>query len=818
MDAVLQDLRYAVRQLIKSPGFTLVAVATLGLGIGANAGIFTIANTLFFKPPAQVLRPDELVAVYTSDFSGPRYSATSWIDYLDFRRETSDVLVGLASYAPRPFNLSAGGETQRTWGEEVSDNYFDVLGIRPVSGRFFRAEEGLRAGDEPVAVIGDGLWRQRFGSDPALIGRSVRINGHPFTVIGIAPPGFAGLVRGLKTDLWTPFLFHGLLNIGTSDLTSRGSRGLLLIGRLKPGVAPSTAKARFDVLARGLHEAFPDDWTDVQDRSRVITVTPERDARVSPAARGPVIGFIGMLMAVVGLVLLICCANVANLLLARAAGRTHELAVRLALGAKRSRLIRQLLTESVLLAGLGGLAGVLVALWTTGLLMGFQPSLPIPVALDLTPDVRVLGFTVLVALATGIVFGLAPALKATRPDLVPMLKDQTAVLGTGRRRLSLRDALVMGQVAVSLVLLVMAGLFLRSLGKARSMDPGFDPRGIILLSTQLSVQGYDSSRAHAFYEQLLERARGLPGVRAASLAEEVPLSLATGRRGVQIDGYVPRPGEDLEFPANTVSDGYFRAMSIPIVRGREFESRDRAGAPLVAIVNETFARRFWPGQDPLGKRIGWPDAWREVVGIARDGKYGSLGEEPRPYFYSPLAQRPATDLTLHVRAADPAAVQPVLGALVRQLDADLPVRITSMEEHLGLTLLSQRIGATLLGIFGALGVLLASIGLYGVLAYTVARRTREIGVRIALGAAAKDVRRLVVGHALRLVGVGAAVGLVLAFIAGRLAAGFLFGVAPADLVTFVVVPLLLGAVALVASWIPSLRATTLDPIAALRCE
>jgi macrolide transport system ATP-binding/permease protein len=815
---LLQDLRFAARGLRKNPGFTGAAILTLGLGIGANASIFTMVNTLFFKPPAQVERPGELVSVYTSDFSGPRFSTSSWVDYLDFQRGSQEVLAGLASFTPRPFSLAAGEETQRVFGEEVSGNYFDVLGMRPAAGRFLRPAENVVPGTQPVAVIGYGLWQRRFSGRAEAVGSIVHLNGHPFTIVGVAPRDFVGSFRGLKFEIWTPLLMHAVLNAGSQDLTNRGDRGLFLIGRLQPGVTVERARARFAVLARQLHAAYPDNWTDVRHESRAITVLPEREARVFPAVRGPVIGFVGLLTAVVSLVLLICCANVANLLLARASGRRREIAIRLAMGAPRRRLVRQLLTESLLLATLGAGAGLLLATWTTGFLQAFQPPLPLPVALDFSLDGRVLGYTITIAMLAGVVFGLVPAMRATRPDLVRALKDETALTAHGRRRVTMRDALVITQVAVSMVLLVMAGLFLRSLGKAQAADPGFAADGLVLLTTEPSIQGYDSARTAVFYDQLESRVRALPGVTAATLAESVPLGLGMNRRGVQVDGYVPQSGEEMEFGDNTVSAGYFGAMGIPMLKGREFSPVDRPGASPVAIVNEAFARRFWPGQDPIGKRIGQPDAWREVVGVAKDGKYASLGEEPKPYFYLPLAQSYSTDLTLHVRTGNPAALQGDLRVLVHALDSDLPIRMVTMDEHLGLSVLPQRIGATLLGVFGALGLILASVGLYGVLAYSVALRRREIGVRIALGAAAADVRRLVVGQALRLVIAGVVAGLLVAFAAGRLASSFLFGVGAADPLTFAGVPLLLGAVAVLASGLPAHRAARIDPMDALRSE
>ncbi|MDP3773877.1 MAG: ABC transporter permease [Gemmatimonadales bacterium] len=818
MESLLQDLRFAARTLFNSPGFTIVAVLTLGLGIGANTAIFTVVNTLLLKPPAQVGEPGRLVSVYTSDFSGPRFGASSWVDYQDFKRV--DGLSGLASYAPRPFALAIDGETSRSFGEEVSGNYFGVLQVRPALGRFFLPAEDSTPGTQPVAVISHGLWQRTFGGERGVIGRAVTINGVSFTIVGVAPPGFAGSIRGIGAELWVPFLMHGVISPASEDLTNRSGRGIALMGRMKPGVTIEQVRAQFDVMARRLHDAYPDNWSNVRQEPRTIAVLPERDSRVPPQARGPVIGFMAMLMAVVGLVLLICCTNVANLTLARATARQREIAIRLAMGASRGRLVRLLLTESLLLSLLGGAAGALLAWWTTGALAAFQPALPVPLSLDLSPDARVLVFGLAVTAIAGFVFGLLPALRATRPDLVPALKDEVTAVGLGGRRYGVRDLLVIAQVSVSMVLLVMAGLFLRSLGNARSLDPGFDPRGVVMMTSDLSLQGYPQERARTFYAQLLERARALPGVRAASFAESVPLGLGFLRRGVQVEGYEARQGEDLEFGTNTVGPDYFATMGITIVRGRGIIEADNSGAPGVAVVNERFARRFWPGQDAIGKRISNDgEHWLEVVGVAKDGKYNTLGEEPAPYFYVPALQGGGRDMTLLVRTSgDPRATLGALGQLVKALDRDLPVQTATMEEHLGLSLFPLRIAATLLGIFGALGLALAGIGLYGVMAYAVAQRTRELGVRMALGATARDVVRVVVGHGARVVAAGVVLGLAAAFGFARLASSFLFGVGVADPVTFTGIPLLLAAVAVLAGYLPARRATRLDPMAALRSE
>ncbi|HLU38256.1 MAG TPA: ABC transporter permease [Planctomycetota bacterium] len=820
MDTLLRDLRYGARVLLRSPGFTLAAVLTLALGIGANTTIFSLVNAVLLRPPPHVQEPERLVSVYTSDFSGPRLRASSYPDYLEIRA-LDDVFEGVIAYTPRALSLNDGTGSEVVFGEMVTGNYFDVLGIQAAHGRTFLPEESATRGTHAVAVISHGLWQSRFGGDPQVVGGTVRLNGYPFTVIGVAPAGFQGSLRGLRSDVWVTWMMNRQLGAGGLDIDRRGDRGLLVTARLRPGATIEQARARLDLLALALRAAYPDAWTDIRGRGRLLTALPERDARLFPMVRGPVLGLMGLLMAVVALVLLIGCANVANLLLARAAGRRREVAARLALGAGRWRLVRQLLTESVLLAALGGAAGVFLALWATDLLMRFDPPLPVPVDLDLGIDGTVLGFGLAVTMLTGIVFGLVPALRATRLDLVSALKNEQPAAGRGLRRIALRDALVVGQIAACVVLLAVAGLFVRGLQHAHTADPGFDTSNMLLLDLPVAIQGYDEARARGFYDQLAARLEALPGVRAVTLADNVPLGLDRQRRFIAVEGYEPRPGEDMEFDFNIVGVRYFETMGIPLVRGRASTAEDRAGSLPVVVVNETFARRFWPGEDALGKRIRYDgERFAEVVGVARDGKYRSLTEEPRPYVWIPFAQQYRADMTVHIRTAgDPLALAAAVRAQVRALDPDLPITgLKALEEHFGLALLPQRAGASLLGSFGVLGLLLAAVGLYGVVAYGVGQRTREIGIRMALGARTDDVTRLVVRQGAALGATGLAIGVALAAGAARLITGLLYGVRPLDPVTFAAVALVLGGTVLAASWLPARRAARVDPMAALRGE
>ena len=824
METFWQDAKYGVRMLVKTPGFTLVAVLTLALGIGANATIFSVVNAILLRP-TPVNKPEELAALYTSDFSGPLYGTSSYPDYVDFR-DRSDVFSGLVAYQFTPFSMTVGEASERVFGEVVSGNYFSMLGVRLARGRGFLPEEDRTPGTHPVVVISHALWQNRFGGDAALVGRTLVLNGHPFTVVGIAPEGYSGLLRGLRAELWVPMMMQKQALPGSDDLTNRGSRSTFLMGRLKPGATLAQAQAQMDVVAGQLHEAYQQQWTDVRQQARVVTVVPEREARVFPGVRGAVLGFFALLMGVVGLVLLVACANVANLMLARASARRREIAIRLALGAGRFRLMRQLVTESVLLSLLGGGAGLLFAAWGTGLLMAFRPPLPFPIDLPLALDGSVLVFTFSVAVVTGLLFGLAPAWTASRHDPLSALKDEGTSATASLRKGRLRSAFVVAQVTLSLLLLVGAGLFLRSLRNATTIDPGFDPENLLITSVDLQLHGYDDAKGLAFYRDVADRLRALPGVEAVGLADGLPLSLGGMRRGITVGDYTPKPGEDVEVSTAAVGPGYFETLRVPILRGRGIAEQDVAGAPGVVVVNEAFARTYWPGQEPLGKRIqmgigvGADTPYWEVIGVAKDGKYVTLGEEARPFFYLPLLQRYGSSAEMVVRTkGEPLAQLPAVRGAVQALDKTLPLlEPRTMTQHLGISLFPARVAGWLLGTFGGLALLLATLGIYGVMAYSVTQRTREIGVRIALGAAPADVLRLVVGRGLRLTAVGMALGLAAALGVTQLLTGLLYGISPADPITYVGVVLLLGTVALAACYIPARRATRIDPMVVLRYE
>jgi predicted permease len=813
MDALRQDLQFALRQLVRSPGFAALAVAMLALGIGATTTIFSVINTVFLRPPAHVREPERLVAVFTSDFSGPRYGTSSYPDFRDFAAGAAG-LEALAATTPRPFSVATGKDSFRAMGEMVSDDFFGILGVPLALGHGFVA-----GGSETEAVIGHGLWQRRLGGAADVVGRTIRLSGHTFTIAGVAPEGFNGTMRGVRVEIWTPLAAQQVLSPNDDMLTNRGDRGLFLVGRLRAGVTAAQAQSQLDVVAARLHGAYGRTWIDHTGRARVVTLIPERDARIFPTLRGPVTQFLALLMGVACLVLVICCANLANLLLARGTARRREVAVRLALGGSRTRLVRQLLTEGLVLAAAGGAGGVMLAAWATGALAGFEPPLPVPVALDFPLDARILLFTVLTTAVTVVLSALAPALRATRLESATALRGDMGVTAVGRR-IGLRDGLVVTQVAISLVVLATAALFLASLRNATRIDPGFRAAGLAMLRLELGIQGYDSVRGRSFYAELERRAKSLPGVDAASLAEIVPLGLARQRRGIEVEGYAPREGEEMEFGVNTVGAGYFETMDIALVQGRGFEPSDREGAAPVAVVNESFARRFWPGDNPIGRRFSTArGGTREVVGVARDGKYWSLTEEPQPHFYEPFAQAYEADMVLLVRtASDPRGILPALTREARALDPELPVEANTMTEHLGFALLPQRLGAVVLGLFGVVAASLAALGLYGVMSYVVSQRTAEIGIRMALGARPRDVRTLVVRRALALTLTGLGVGLAGALAATRVLASFLVEVSPTDPATLATVALLFTSVALLASWLPARRAASVDPMRALRSE
>ncbi len=649
-----------------------------------------------------------------------------------------------------------------------------------------------------------------------MVGSSITVNGRPSTVIGIAAQGFHGLSAGARMDAWLPIQqVDGALPYPVTA-ESRGDRLLYVVARLRDGVSVQAAQARMRVVQNQLFKAYPEEWTRLNGQSRIISVLGERDARVPPDARGTLFAVGGLLLGAVALVLLICCANVANLLLARAEARAREMGIRYSLGARRPQLLRQLLLESVVLALLGGAGGLLVSIWTVDLLMRLQPATQLPVHADLSPDGRVLLFTLAASLLTGLLFGLAPALQGTRANLVNIMRATGSV---SRGRMPLRDVLVAAQVAIALTLAVGAGLFARTLSKASQVDVGLDPRNMIVARMDLGTQGYDVARIDEFYHELRASLEARPDVQATTLATRIELANPGGRRGVRVAGYNAQPGEEMEFPFNTVESNYFDVLRIRIMQGRAFTADDRAGARPVIIVNESFARRFWPDENPLGKLVtAGANEQREVVGVARDGKYWALNEAPRPFFYLPYQQQPRpAALLVRARPGAEPAVQQAIRDAVRARDPLLPILVLdSMEGQMSLAVLPQRIAGLLVGAFALLAILLATIGVYGVTSVLVAQRIPEIGLRIALGARPSDVLAMVVRRTLIVAGAGAAAGLLLTSLATRGLQSLLFGVSRFDPLTLGVATAALAGAALLAGSLPARRAPRVDPLVALK--
>jgi putative ABC transport system permease protein len=812
MKSIWQNLQYSARMLLKNKSFAAVAIVTLALGIGANATIFSFINGLLLKPIAGVERPDRLVGVYTSDYSSGLYGGSSYPDYLDFRQQ-ADVFTDLAAYDSASLTLSGVETPERLTAALVTTNYFRVLGVAAELGRTLRAEDDA-PGAPATVVLSHSFWQRHFGGDSSIIGGPLTLNNKAYTIVGVTAGNFHGLRLGEQTDVW--------LRLEEDSKTgARGNRGIGITGRLRDGVSIAQAQAQITAIFDRLAHAYPETnmGTLAQPNSpRPVTVVTE--ARVEPSKQSGVRGVTVLLVVVVGLVLLIACANVANLLLARASSRRREIAIRLALGASRWRLIRQLLTESMLLAFIGGATGLILTFWTAGLIPRFFS--PREAAdLDLSVDWRVLSFTLAVSLLTGILFGLAPALQASRPELVSTLKDEQSGAMLRLTRFGLRSLLITAQVALSLLLLIGAGLFLRSLRNAVTFDPGFESQNLLIVSLATGEQ-LSKPQIQAFYQELMDTLGSEPGVRSASLTRVVPLSGGGQRRGIIIEGYTPRPNEDTELNTNVVGLNYFDTLGISVVKGRDFNSEDREGRPGVVVVNEEFTQRYFPSENPVGKRVRTDSKgpFLEIIGVVRTAKHRNLRESPLPIVYIPLAQEIRGNMTLVVRTVgDPSNLRGNIRSVLQRVNRKIPISsVKTITEQINTALAPDRSVAVLLGVFAAAALLLASVGIYGVVSYAVAQRTHEIGIRMALGARSPDVLRLIVREGMALAIAGVVVGLIGAFALTRLIRSLLFAVAPTDLLTFVTVTFGLLFIALIACYIPAWRATKVDPLVALRYE
>lgn len=815
-DTWFQDVRYSFRLLRKSPMFTATAALSLAIGIGANTTIFSIASALLLRPLPGLADTGRLVDIGRTQ-NGDGFDTVSYPNYRDLRERTR-TLEGVYAYRIEPEPMSLGGlnEALRIYGMAVSANFFSLLGTQPAAGRLLHDADDAAPPGKPVIVISHDLWQRHFNADPALVGRTITINSRPFAVVGVAPRGFQGTTI-LKPDAWVPMsaLAESTPRMSADIRKNRQAVWLMMGGRLRPGVSQGQANAEVAAIGAALEREYPR-----ENEGKGFTVKP---LSIFPGRTSVIVGFVGVLMVIVCLVLLIACINVSGVMLARAAARRREIAVRVALGAGRSRLIRQILVETAALFAVGGAAGLLLSRWLTSLLLSVIPSLPLPISVSFATDWRVISFAAAVSALAALLSGLVPALHASTSDLVPALKSEG--LEGGGSRLRIRSVLVVGQITLSLMLAITAGLLLRSLQHAANVDPGFDSRNVDVVSLDLSLAGYNQATSRPFVTDLMARVGNLPGVTAVTMGMDLPLDGGRmGMGGLTIPGVEPPRGLN-SFPIdwNVVEPGWFDTLKLPLVKGRDFSESDTAASQGVAILNEAAAARFWPGQDPMGRQVGVADGpaapirTLTIVGIAKDARLMSLGEVAEPYIYVPVAQQFATRIALLVRTSDGHSTVPQVREIVRSLNPNLPItEAMPLSQVTAIGLVPQRMAAAVAASLGIVGLLLAAIGIYGVTSYAVSRRTREIGIRVALGADRARVLRLVLRQGLMLAAIGVIIGAGLAAAGSRLLGSLLFGVPGLDPVTFASACALFAAVTLVATYIPARRATSVDPMVALR--
>ena len=811
MRTLLQDVRYGFRMLMKRPGFTVVAVLALALGIGANTAIFSVVNAVLLRP-LPFKDPERLVAVWETN---PQFSAetrnrneVALGNFLDWRAQ-NQVFEQTAALTHANVNLTGVAEPERIQSVVATTNLFQTLGVQPIMGRAFLPEEE-KVGSPRSVILSHGLWQRRFGSDPGLVGKTLTLNGNQTTVVGIMPPGFQlQFPISLQVDMWLP------MRIDPAD-ADRKFHYLYVLGRLKPGISLEQAQSAMSNIAAELQQQYPE--TNADKSAHVVSLHKQLVGNIQ--------SYLYVLFAAVGFVLLIACANVANLLLARVAARHKEVAIRTALGAGRLRIVRQLLTESLMLSFCGGLLGLLIAYWGIDLLVALTPP-DVPRLSEIGLHGPVFGWTLLISILTGVLFGLAPAIQASKPDLNEALKESGGRSSGGLQRSRLRSLLVVTEVALALVLLICAGLMIKSFARLQQVSPGFEPKNLLTMNISLPRQKYkEQQQANVFFNQLFQRLRAVPGVEAVGGIDPLPLSDSNSTTGFLVEGgpvlaIADRP----EVGQRNITPDYFQAMRIPVLKGRAFTDQDRENTPRALIVNEALARRYWPGEEVIGKRLGFEDdaakqIWWEIVGVVGNVKHERLDAEAKPEVYFPYQQSPRNFMTLVVRtSSEPSNMIATVREQVLAIDRDQPVfNIKTMEERLSKSVAQSRFLMLLLGVFSALALILAAVGIYGVMAYVVTQRTHEIGIRMALGAQSADVLRMVVGQGMMLTFIGVGIGLVAAFALTRLMASLLYGVTATDPWTFAAVALVLSAVALLASFIPARRATKVDPMVALRYE
>jgi len=809
---LFQDLRYALRQLRKNPGFTALAVGTLALGIAANTTIFSWINSTILDPIPGVARTGDMVTIQRGERSEHPSPPFSYADYADLR-DGSHSFSGLLGYHDDYISITGSGKPERIYGALTSANYFEVLGVHPILGRTLQATAANERKGAPEAVLGYDLWQNRFAADPAIVGKTIQLNLQSYTIIGVAPQGFQGCKSGLRTEIWLPLGMDQQV-WGSSRIDDRGESWLNVLGTLRAGVDHRQAENELNLQMQRIVDSYP---ADHQGANRLST---------DPLWRSPfganvyLSGTLSILMALAAVLLLLACANVANLLLVRSVGRRRELAIRMSMGASRWRVMRQLLVENLLIALAGGAVAIAVTVWTAGTISSFLPAVTLPLSINGRVDGAVFLATMLISVLTAVIAGVVPALRATGVSPVTVLKDEALSTSGGMHKSRISAGLVIAQVALSLLLLACAGLFIRSLQNAQKADPGFDPSHVFLASYDLDPMGYSDEKGTEFDRQLLTRLNQLPGVQSATLADFSPLSFTIHSDGVTPEGYVPRLHESIEVDRGKVGPNYLQTLRTPLIAGRDFTAQDNASAERVVMVNRAFVDRYWPGQNAIGKRVQTFGRWYTVVGITANGKLRRLIYDPAPLVLYPLMQRYDNLVTIHVRTSgDPRAIASAVEQTVHSLNADLPLfNESTLQQNMQMGNVFERIAVVFAGSFGLLALLLAAVGIYGVVAYTTRQRTHEIGIRMALGAGKGDVFRQVLGQGLRLTIAGLAVGIAVSLAATRFLRGMLYGVDAADWLTFATVALLLCLVALAACYLPARRAASVEPMQALRSE
>jgi len=815
-----QDVRYSLRVIAKAPGFAAIVILTLALGIGANTTIFSWINATLLNPIPGLASPSEVVALSLGRPADNPFPFT----YPDFEmmRDGQHSFAGLTGCNPTPMSLTGKGKPERVWGTVASANYFDVLGVRPILGRGFLPVEDEKPGGAPVAVISYRLWQTHFGANPGVVGQTIEINLHPYTIVGVAPAVFQGSQTGIRSEIWVPVMMEEQLLPRSDLLHDHHYFWFVVLGRLKPGVEPKQAQEEMTVLLKREVKNYP------EEHRGHDSVTVYQLWRSPFGANQFLAVLLPMLMTIAGLVLLLACANVANLMLVRSVARRRETAIRMSLGASRWRLVRQVLVESLMLALAGGVVALLITFWTAGTFMKFVPATDFPISLGIRVDHAVLLATMVISVLTGVIFGILPALRSSSAAPVAVLKEDTGSASGGLRKARLASGLVVAQISLSLLLLICAGLFIRSFMRAQQTNPGFNSHNVLIASYDLFTSGYSDASGTEFDRQLVAKLEALPSIRSVALSNRVPLGFGGGSTAVKPQGYVPQANESMETQVAIVTPNYFQTMQIPIVKGRDFALQDTMKSQRAVIVSETFVNRYWPHQEAVGKQLNsdLTHEWFTVVGVARDSKVNSLNEKPTPFLYLPEYQVYRTDrpggstmIIIARTTGDPLGLGKTVENAIHDLNADLVVfDVTTLELRQQIASFGQRVAGTFVGAFGLLALVLAAVGIYGVTAYTTRQRTHEIGIRMALGASQNNILRLVIGHGLRLTIIGVVLGLAASFALTRYLRSMLLGVTSTDALTFSSVAILLCAVALFACFIPARRAMHVDPNVALRYE